>query len=63
MRLYHCAGDQHVPQENSIRAFESFHDRGARQVEFFDPMPTADHGGCVGPSLIFTKFWFDTFVE
>ncbi|HMB90017.1 MAG TPA: alpha/beta fold hydrolase [Rhodothermales bacterium] len=63
MRLYHCAGDRHVPQANSIKAFESFHDRGARQVEFFDPMPSGDHGDCAGPSLVFTKFWFDTLVE
>ena len=63
MRLYHCAGDKHVPQANSINAFESFHDRGARQVEFYDPMPSADHTACAGPSLLFTKFWFDTMVE
>lgn len=63
MRLYHCAADQHVPQANSIKAFETFHDRGARQVEFFDPMPTANHGGCITPSLFATKVWFDGMVE
>ena len=34
--------------------------RGASQVQLIDPMPTADHGGCVLPSLLNAKAWFDT---
>jgi hypothetical protein len=60
MRLYHCAADQDVIFANSQVAYDSSHARGATQVELVDPMPTADHGGCVLPSLLQAKAWFDS---
>jgi pimeloyl-ACP methyl ester carboxylesterase len=60
MRLYHCAADQDVVIANSEVALASFHSLGATQVELIDPAPTQDHGGCVEPSLVQVKAWFDS---
>jgi hypothetical protein len=60
MRMYHCAGDADVIIANSQVAYASFQSRGASQVQLFDPQPSADHGGCVTPSLLAVKAWFDT---
>jgi len=60
MRMYHCEGDADVLYANSVVAWNSFHARGATQVELIDPQPTADHGGCVIPSLLLAKQWFDS---
>lgn len=59
LRLYHCRGDGDVTFLNSQVAVESFHQRGASQVELIDPAPAADHGDCVQPSLLSAKAWFD----
>ncbi len=60
LRLYHCSGDQDVPPANMATALAAFHARGATQVQALDPMPGADHGGCVQPALLAAKAWFDT---
>ncbi len=60
LRLFHCAGDQDVPPANSQVAYEHFQAAGATQVQLVDPLPTADHSGCVFPSLLEAKAWFDT---
>jgi hypothetical protein len=60
LRLYHCAADQDVIIANSQVAYASFQSRGATQVQFIDPVPSADHGGCVMPSLQLAKAWFDS---
>jgi hypothetical protein len=60
MRLYHCNGDQDVLFANSVVATNSFVAQGATQVQLWDPQPTADHSGCVIPSLTAAKAWFDT---
>ncbi len=60
MRMYHCQADGDVPFANSQVAFASFQSRGATQVRLIDPLPTADHGGCVLPSLTLVKAWFDS---
>jgi hypothetical protein len=60
LRLYHCAADRDVPPANARVALESFQARGATQVGRFDPLPTADHGGCVEPTLLATLAWFET---
>jgi hypothetical protein len=61
MRLYHCMGDADVVFANSQTALASFHNRGATQVQLIDPLPSADHGDCVLPSLLEAKRWFETF--
>lgn len=59
-RLYHCHNDGDVIFANSEVALASFHARGATQVVLFDLDPSADHGGCVMPSLLHAKAWFDS---
>ncbi len=58
VRLYHCNGDRDVAPANSTVARDAFVARGAA-VELFDPSPAADHGGCVEPTLLQIKAWFD----
>jgi hypothetical protein len=58
--MYHCGGDQDVVCLNSEVALDSFHSRGATQVQLIDLLPTGDHGECVFPSLLHAKAWFDT---
>lgn len=60
MRLYHCSGDQDVLPANSQVAYSNFVARGDAQVQLIDPMPGADHSGCVIPALTAAKTWFDT---
>ncbi len=60
LRLYHCSGDQDVPPANMATALAAFHARGATHVQALDPLPGADHGGCVQPALLAAKAWFDT---
>jgi len=61
MRMYHCAGDQDIPVENTQVALAAFQARGA-DVTWVDPNPSADHGGCAAPSLFASKFWMDAFL-
>jgi len=60
LHMYHCTGDMDVLFANSQVALASFQQPGASQVQLIDPLPTADHGGCVLPSLLNAKAWFDT---
>lgn len=60
MRLYACAADADVPFANSQVAYTTFQARGATQVQLIDPVPSADHSGCVLPSLTRAKAWFDS---
>ena len=63
MRMYHCASDADVIIANSQVAYASFQSRGATQVQFIDPQPSADHGDCAIPSLLAAKAWFDSLKE
>lgn len=60
IRLYHCAGDQDVPIENTIQAYDSFVAAGATDIQKIDPSPTSDHEGGFFPSIIGAKSWFDS---
>ena len=60
MRMYHCAADADVIIANSLVTYTNFQNRGATQVQFFDPLPTAGHGDCAIPSLLAAKTWFDS---
>ena len=62
MRLYHCRADSDVIILNSQVARDSFQARGATQVQLIDPDPSADHGECSIPALLFAKKWFDSFL-
>jgi pimeloyl-ACP methyl ester carboxylesterase len=64
MQMYHCDGDQDVLPANTQVAYSNFMARGATQVlPPINPAPGADHSGCVLPSLIDAKTWFDTFKQ
>lgn len=63
IRMYHCSNDLDVPYANASAALASFQALGATQVEFKDPSPDSDHGGCVMPSFVDAKAWFDTFLR
>jgi hypothetical protein len=60
MRLYQCASDMDVDPANSQIALASFQALGDTQVQFFDPLPGADHDECAQPSLLLAKAWFDS---
>jgi hypothetical protein len=60
LHLYHCAADRDVVIANSFEALATFQSLGATQVQLFDPLPSADHGGCSIPSLADAKAWFDS---
>lgn len=60
LRLYHCSGDQDVIPANSQVAYDAFRARGATQVDLIDPHPGANHSGCIQPTLLDTKAWFDS---
>jgi hypothetical protein len=60
MRLYQCSGDMDVDPANSQIALDSFQALGDTQVQFFDPLPGADHDTCAQPSLLLAKAWFDS---
>jgi pimeloyl-ACP methyl ester carboxylesterase len=60
MTLYQCDGDQDVLFANLQVAYSNFVALGATQVQWSDPLPGADHGGCYLPSLEAAKTWFDS---
>lgn len=58
LRLYQCHADRDVLPANASVAQASFVSRGAA-VELIDPSPNSDHIGCVEPTLLQIKAWFD----
>jgi hypothetical protein len=48
-----------VLPENSQVAYSNFLAQGSA-VQLIDPLPGADHSGCVIPALAAAKAWFDT---
>lgn len=62
MHLYHCRGDEVVPYENSVVAYQSFTSSGACPVELIDPgAPRAlSHMEGYVPCYLAAKQWFDS---
>jgi hypothetical protein len=60
LRFFHCAADGDVLQANSLVAVSYLQSFGLTNVSFEDPLPAANHGGCVQPSLLKAKDWFDS---
>ncbi len=60
LRMFHCAGDQYVPAKSSKKAFDEFRKRNAKDISLIDPLPAADHGECLIPSMIQSRNWFDS---
>ena len=59
VRLYHCTGDELVPYENSVTAYDYFVQHGAQSVELIS-LPYGTHENCSLPTFFFIKGWFDS---
>ncbi len=60
IRMYHCAGDRHVPIANAHAALEGLKG-GSASVELIEPVQDADHFGCAAYAIYSGKAWIDTF--
>jgi hypothetical protein len=60
-RLYYCQSDEVVPYQNALVALQAFQQQQAPLVEGIDLGTGLDHVGCVAPSLIGAKLWFEGF--
>jgi pimeloyl-ACP methyl ester carboxylesterase len=63
-QLYYCTGDDQVHYLNAINARQAYLDLGrdvpALNGEVFTGGTPLDHGGCVEPSLLSARSWFET---
>lgn len=59
-RMYYCEADDHVFYRNSIVALNGMTDNGATSVQAISAGADQDHSGCVYPSLLSAKLWFDS---
>ncbi|MEO0471944.1 MAG: lipase family protein [Bacteroidota bacterium] len=60
LKMYYCEADQDVSYINSVVTDSAMNANGAIDVEALSVGANLDHGGCVGPSIIQAKFFFDT---
>ena len=56
IRLYHCTGDELVPQLNSVVALAEL----AGSVELVDPSSESGHRDCATPSVLGARAWFNS---
>ena len=59
MRLIHCNGDDNVPFQNSVVAYESFYPYVSNELELLDG-GNFNHSECALISIISAKLYFDT---
>ncbi len=62
MRLIHCNGDDNVPYENSLLAFNYFSQFTSEELVLLDG-GNFNHSDCAQPSIIAAKLFFDQLVE
>lgn len=60
MRLNYCASDEEVNPQNAINAYNWMVANGATQVQVYNRSDNLAHYACAQPSIILTKFWFDS---
>ena len=58
MMILHCNGDDNVPYENAIMAYDSFIELGSEDVFLLDG-GNFNHSECALFSIISAKMWFD----
>ncbi len=58
VRLYHCKGDEEVPYQNSVIAYEYLKDKGDVELIEFEDSENLNHDTCGTPSLINALNWF-----
>lgn len=62
LRMYYCTEDEQVTHQNTINALAWFEANGATNVSSQDG-GALTHNGCVLPSLLNAKAWFDSMKE
>jgi hypothetical protein len=63
MHIYYCGGDQDVLPNNALVTYSNFVWRGATNVQLIEASATADHSGCVLPSVFSAVIWFSQFLQ
>jgi len=63
MRMGYCTSDQEVTYRNAIVALNRMHQLGANNVNAVCQDTTLSHFDCARPSILFTKFWFDSMAQ
>lgn len=61
--LCYCKGDEQVSYKNSITAHKTMKANGAKNVRLKHCGKKFSHGTCALYTVIFTKMWFDSFVD
>ena len=61
MHIYYCGGDKDVLPNNALVTYSNFVWRGATNVQLIESSATADHSGCVLPSVFSAVGWFTGF--
>ncbi len=60
VHLCHCNGDQDVPYQNSVIAYNSFISHGSTSVQLIMPLEGGTHETCAVPAFIHAIKWFDS---
>jgi len=59
MKILHCSGDDNIPFENALIAYNSFIESGANDV-YLEDGGNYDHVSCAQLAIIGSKLWIDT---
>tara|TARA_B100001250_G_C19518882_1_gene665100 strand:- start:234 stop:758 length:525 start_codon:yes stop_codon:yes gene_type:complete len=62
MKLLHCSGDDNIPYENSVIAYNAFVESGATDV-YLEDGGDYDHVTCAQLAIIGSKLWIDSMSE
>ena len=62
MKLLHCNGDDNIPYENSVIAYNAFVDSGATDV-YLEDGGNYGHVACAQLAIIGSKLWIDSMSE
>lgn len=60
MRLNYCGADEEVSPQNAINAYNYMITHGATKLSIVQRSETLGHFECAQPSVLYTKFWFDS---
>ncbi len=60
VRLNYCTSDEEVNPLNASVAYNWMNNQGAQQVQKINRSETLSHFECAQPSIVLTKFWFDS---
>lgn len=60
MRLNYCGSDEEVNPQNAINAYNYMIQHGATKLSIVERSQTLSHYECAQPTILYTKFWFDS---